>query len=234
MLSSQNQPTNQTKQNNINIKQLTRTPSIVVQDCKDPSSGFLINKHELSYEEFHGNIDWSHLYFHLSAYLNSLCTIINSRLMESCKPLRYWYLSADEYIFHWNNPSMDVGVFTGVWWLQGLAWSMCCFRRAHTCTQSKLLTQRTDRIPLLWGILDQEKTGKGIWEWVLWGLCSESMRTSESIKFSVGTLIELQNRYRNSTDSLEPLRKIKNPNKEGETQTNTYLPPLSWFYFSIE
>ena len=46
-------------------------------------------------------------------------------------------------------------------------------------------------------------------------LCSESMRKSESIKFSVGTLIELQNRYRNSTDSLEPLRKIKNPIKEG-------------------
>lgn len=55
-------------------------------------------------------------------------------------------------------------------------------------------------------------------------LCSESMRKSESIKFSVGTLIELQNRYRNSTDSLEPLRKRKNPNKEGG-DPNQHISP---------
>lgn len=116
--------------------QLTRAPSIV-QDCKDPSSGFLINKHELSYEEFHRDIDWSHLYFYLPACLNSVCTIINSRLMESCKPLRYWHLSADEYMSHWNKPRMDVGVVSGIW-LGGLAWSMCYFRRTHTCSHRVL------------------------------------------------------------------------------------------------
>lgn len=55
-------------------------------------------------------------------------------------------------------------------------------------------------------------------------LYSESMRKSESIKFSVGTLIELQNRYRNSTDSLEPLRKIKNPIKGGR-DPNQHISP---------
>lgn len=65
-------------------------------------------------------------------------------------------------------------------------------------------------------------------------LCSKPMRKSGSIKFSVGTLIELQNRYRNSTDSLEPLRKIKNLHNGGRPKPTHNLPPLSWFYFSIE
>lgn len=156
--------------------------------------------------------------------------------MESCKPLRYWHLSADEYMSHWNNPRMDVGVVSGVW-LEGLAWSMCCFSRAHTCTQSKLFTEDWQNTPAVGnpGAGKDREGNRGMG--VVRTLCSESMRKSESIKFSVGTLIELQNRYRNSTDSLEPLRKIKNPIKGGDPNQHTspsFILVLFFHWIKIE